>query len=384
MSTGGLRRIVGYPAAVQPMRLRVMLVVCLLTGATIAAQGPPAASYAVFVPSQYRSDRAWPLLMAFHPAARGQAFVDLYREAAEDYGYIIVASNISRNGPWAPSLQAATDMARDAGARFSVDPKRVYTTGFSGGGRVAMQLALQSGTIAGVIASGAGFPDARVRKTVTFDVAGTIGYADFNYTELRALDRGVSSPHRVFYFDGGHTLPPAAVARQALEWLELRAMIRGLRPRDEAAIERWWRARLGEVESRTEPEAIAAGLSELAEDFGPVRDTRDVANRAAAMLGSPEVKRALARERDRENAETRLLMEIATLEAALGNDDARTRSLHALRRLLKDLHTRATGPTESPERRSARRVLTAVTVAAGDRVNDAEYLAMVREFRLVR
>ena len=360
-----------------------MLVAWVMLGVTMLAQ-VPAAPYALFVPSQYRADRAWPLLMAFHPSARGQAFVDLYRDAAESYGYIIVASNISRNGPWGPSLQAATEMAQDAGARFSIDPNRVYTTGFSGGARVAMELALQSGKIAGVIASGAGFLDAKVRKTTTFDVAATIGLDDFNYTELRALDRGVSSPHRVFYFDGAHTLPPAPVARQALEWLELRAIVRGLRPRDEATIERWWQARLAAVEARQSPHAIATGLAELAEDFGPLRDTREVANRAKVMLDSAVVKRAQARERDLEAAETRQLMEIVTLESGLGSDDARTRSLLDLRRLLKDIHARASVDTNSPERRSARRVLVAVTSAASERVKDAEYLAMMREFRVLR
>lgn len=375
-------RSAAYPAAVRQLGFK-SIAVCVLMSATLVAQAPQA-SYALFVPSQYRADRAWPLLLAFHPGARGQAFVDLYREAAEDYGYLVAASNVSRNGPWAPSLQAATEMTQDVGTRYSIDPTRVYTTGFSGGARVAMQLALQSAQVAGVIASGAGFPDAKVRSKVGFDVVATVGLDDFNYAELRALDRGMSSPHRVFYFDGGHTLPPSSVARHALEWLELRAMVRGLRPRDEATIERWWQARLAVAEARQGPEAIATGLAELAEDFAPLRDTRVTAARAKQMLQSSEVRRALARERDRESAETRQLMEIVMLEAGLGTDETRTRSLLELRRVLTDLHRRATAVAESPERRSARRVLLAITSGAVERVSDAEYLAIVREFRLPR
>ncbi|MCC7185933.1 MAG: hypothetical protein IT185_06825 [Acidobacteria bacterium] len=286
-------------------------------------QAPPS-SYALYLPSQYRPDRAWPVLMAFHPSARGQAFVDLYRDVAEDYGYIIAASNVSRNGPWEPSLRAASVMAQDVGARYSIDPARVYTTGFSGGARVAMQLALQSKAIVGVIASGAGFPDAQVRKTLPFDVTATIGQDDFNYAELRTLDRGVASPHRVWYFDGGHTLPPAATARQAVEWLELRAMVRGLRPRDPAVVERWWLARLAAVEARGSVEGVATGLAELVEDFKPLRDVAETERRAQQMLRQPDVKRALARERDREVAETRELTEVAALEAGLRSEDTHT------------------------------------------------------------
>jgi hypothetical protein len=360
-----------------------MVVVSVMLSATMVAQ-VPSASYALYLPSQYRADRAWPVLMAFHPAARGQAFVDLYRDVAEDYGYIIVASNVSRNGPWEPSLRAASVMAQDVSARYSIDPARVYTTGFSGGARVAMQLAMQSGGIAGVIASGAGFPDAQVRKTLSFDVTATIGLDDFNYAELRALDRGVASPHRVWYFDGGHTLPPVAVARQALEWLELRAMVRGLRPRDPAVVERWWQARLVAVEARTTPDAVATGLEQLAEDFRSVRDVAETERRAKVMLAGSDVKRALARDRDREVAETRQLTEVATLEAALQSDETRTRSLLELRRILKDVSARARATPGSPDQRSARRVLVAITSGAPERVNDAEYLVMVREFRLPR
>lgn len=121
--------------------------------ASVATTADPSQTYALYLPSQYRGDRTWPLLMAFHPSARGRAFVDLYREAAEEYGYIVVASNVSRNGPWEPSLEAARAMTQDVGERFSIDPARFYMTGFSGGARVAMQLALSSGKIAGVIAA---------------------------------------------------------------------------------------------------------------------------------------------------------------------------------------------------------------------------------------
>ncbi len=361
---------------------RVGLALWLCAGANAVSAGQPGQTYDVFLPSQYRADRAWPLLMAFHPAARGRDFIDLYRDAAEDYGYIVVASNVSRNGLWAPSLAAAQAMTADVSARYSIDPSRFYTTGFSGGARVAMQLAITSGKIAGVIASGAGFPDAQARRRVSFDVAATIGYDDFNFGELRSLDRVLTSPHRVFYFAGGHRLPPPAVARQAIEWLELRAMVRGLRPKDDAVIDRWWQARIGAAEAESAPEIRAVRLQEAAEDFRGVRDVTEVDRRAKALLGQPEVRRALSRERDRDAAEARLLTEIATLEAALSSDDTHAHALMRLRALITDVHKKATTDGESPEGRSARRVLVAVTAGASERVSDPDYLKMVQAFRL--
>src|SRR5580765_5850010 len=57
-------------------------------------------SYSLYLPSAYSPDRPWPLLMGFHPGARGRAIVEKYQAAAERYGYIVAGSNNSRNGSW--------------------------------------------------------------------------------------------------------------------------------------------------------------------------------------------------------------------------------------------------------------------------------------------
>jgi poly(3-hydroxybutyrate) depolymerase len=116
----------------------------------------PAQTYALYLPSDYTPDRAWSLLLAFHPGARGIAFVEKYRAAAERYGYIVAGSNNARNGSWDTITRAVRAVSKDVGRRFAVDAARVYLTGHSGGARVAMEVALGPNDIAGVIASSAG------------------------------------------------------------------------------------------------------------------------------------------------------------------------------------------------------------------------------------
>src|SRR5262249_57694153 len=117
---------------------------------------------------------------------------------------------------------------------FWIDANGFDVTGMSGGARVAMQVALATNKITGVIASSAGYPDSRPRKSVPFVVFGTAGTEDFNYIEMRQLDRALTSPHRLVVFEGGHTLPPDAVALEAIEWLRLLAMKSGTAKRDAA------------------------------------------------------------------------------------------------------------------------------------------------------
>ncbi|HKQ93218.1 MAG TPA: hypothetical protein VJZ77_21330, partial [Blastocatellia bacterium] len=59
-------------------------------------------SYALYLPSNYTTDRRWPVIYAFDPAARGLRPVERFKDAAEKYGYIIVGSNNSRNFPDRP------------------------------------------------------------------------------------------------------------------------------------------------------------------------------------------------------------------------------------------------------------------------------------------
>ena len=114
-------------------------------------------SYAVYLPSNYTPTRKWPILYAFDPGARGKFPVERFKDAAETYGWIVAGSNNSRNGPMQASVDAWKAVWADTHERLAIDEGRVYTTGFSGGARVAVMLAHLCGDcIAGVIGSGAG------------------------------------------------------------------------------------------------------------------------------------------------------------------------------------------------------------------------------------
>ena len=103
----------------------------------VACKAEPGFSYALYIPSSYAADRKHPILYAFDPAARGRVPVERYRAAAETYGYLVVGSHDSRNGPGAPINKILSALWTDSHERFAIDDRRVYTTGFSGGARVA-------------------------------------------------------------------------------------------------------------------------------------------------------------------------------------------------------------------------------------------------------
>src|SRR5262245_31455414 len=340
--------------------------------------------YALYLPSTYSPERTWSLIIAFHPAARGRAMVEKYQAAAEQYGYIVAGSNTSRNGPWSVSAASVRAMSADLGQRFAIDASRIYSTGMSGGARVAMSVALGKNNIAGVIASSAGYPDNQPRTSVPFAVFGTAGTDDFNYIEMRMLDRKLTSPHRLAIFNGGHTLPPDTVALDAIEWLELQAMKSGRSPRDNAVIERLFDKRRQRIAGSESPTETVHLLEALAEDFKGLRDVTAEAARAKELSRQPDVKKALARERDNDDAEIRTLGEIFDLEAALREDGRRELSLVRLRDKLSRYATAANAATDSPERSLARRILRNVSAGVSERVEDPDYRKLVAELARTR
>jgi len=338
-------------------------------------------SYAVFLPHDYTPQREWPVIFAFDPGARGRVPVERYQAAADRYGYVVAGSNNSRNG--SNDIRKAVDaMTVDVMSRFSIDKRRVYVAGMSGGARVAFSVALgSSGRVAGIIASSAGYPDGNVRRTLPFPVFATAGTEDFNHLEMRQLDRALTTPHRLAIFEGGHVWLSSELAVQAVEWMELQAMKSGLRPRDQAAIDRMFEARTA-AGTASADKATYLRLRAIAEDFDGVKDVRAITERADALGRDKAVRAALKQDEDEDIREERTIRDVKVLEARLNAGDDRIGALSDLRRKWKDLSDAAKKPDDSTERRLARRVLGGLSASITTR--DRDYLKIIDEFRMVR
>jgi predicted esterase len=197
----------------------------------------PDQTYALYLPSAYTPTKKWPIIYAFDPSARGDRPVEALKAGAEKYGYIVAASNNSRNGAWQPEIEAAQAVSDDTHTLLSIDDHRVYFTGFSGGARVAGRIAQLCKCAAGVYLNGAGFPvgTSPSPKDTVFPVFASVGNVDFNFPEVTRLDEALGAagyPHFLRYFDGPHEWAPSEVAEEALAWFRLLEMKKDLSPRD--------------------------------------------------------------------------------------------------------------------------------------------------------
>ncbi len=241
----------------------------------------PQFSYALYLPSGYREDRSWPVLFGFSPGGVGEEPVRLFQRAAERFGWILVGSNDSKNGPLRPALAASDALWKDVQARFKVDVRRNYAAGFSGGARMAMRLALRHPrNFAGLISIGAfGTGDGLLTGLGHLRFYLCAGQEDFNHWELLEGRQELESrgwKALADRFEGGHRWAPEASATAALTFMELGAMEQGWIPKD-SLLEPTFRQTL-EIEAEKTPTSLLA-----------MRRWKDL---AALFPNTPEGKRA--------------------------------------------------------------------------------------------
>jgi predicted esterase len=190
--------------------------------------GTADATYAYYLPQTYNVEQPIPVVVFLDAHAQGKDPVGLYQGLAEQFDMLLVGSNASKNGQQAAQGLAIYDaLMTDLKLKFAIDERQVTLAGFSGGARVAANIAQNRPAISSVIACAAGFEP---RPGDKFNYYAIVGKKDFNYQELRLLEGMLDDTpqrHVMDYWDGGHEWPAAAVMQDALAFVRMRGMTVG-------------------------------------------------------------------------------------------------------------------------------------------------------------
>lgn len=339
---------------------------------SVLATKQPEQSYALYLPSAYSLEKRWPIVYSFDPGARGSMPVELMKDAAERYGYIVAGSNNSRNGSWKIEAEATDAMVKDTHARLSIDDRRVYLAGFSGGARAAVQIAQICKCAAGVFLHGAGFhPLAFSLKEAQFAVFSTVGTYDFNYPELVHTDEELEKMKYAHFwrsFAGPHQWAPAEVMDEALAWFRLQAMKSGREKRDDTFVaaqanRETERARALEQSgdlyaARREYRQAAQMLAGLAENTALQARADALEKDKAVRDGAKREKRELE---DQEQLNGEISSEIASLRENQAN---RVELRNAVEQQLIALRSRAEHEKNEEKLRAQKRALAGLVVQA--------------------
>jgi tetratricopeptide (TPR) repeat protein len=332
----------------------------------------PTQSYAVYLPTTYNPDKTWPALFLMDPRGRARVPLDRFIPVADRLGYVLVSSyNTASDVDEDVNTPAVRAMLTDTSYMFSLDRRRFYLSGFSGTARAAWILAAPlEQFVAGIIGFGGGFPgDYRPPEKARYAFYGAAGWTDFNYEEMRALDRELDRrkiAHRVEFFDGRHQWGPPEVCRRAVEWLELQAMKSDLRAKDDAVVADIYQRRLSEPESSEDAFEAYLRYQAIVEDFAGLVDpaTLDGPAAKAKELGkADEVRKTLKQQDQFTNQHGQYLEQFDRFLQRLGAED-RLWTLGAMIRELRlsDLKKQAEDPSQPRRARAAQRMLEAVYV----------------------
>ena len=275
----------------------------------------PGAHYTLYLPASYDPEGTQPVLLVFDPRGRARMAAELFGEAAERYGWILVSSNDTRSdGPWEPNQKAIAALWPEI-HRFAIDPERIYATGFSGGAMVAWILGYDTGRLAGIIGVGGRLDPVLPSDDPPFVYWGAAGSWDFNYDEMGRIDELFAReglPHWLEIFDGPHSWLPPELATQAVGWMELQAMRQGRRERDDALVEEEWQRLMASGREEEESGELLAAFERyrrIEEAFAGLRDAAPATAAARRLERHPEVRQQRKDRRRGDAADRRYMRE---------------------------------------------------------------------------
>ena len=192
-------------------------------------------SFSLYLPNAYDPLEPSAIIFIFDPVARGIIGIKPFLASAEKYNYILVCSNNTKNGPYESNFKITNHLFSYIFSIFSIDERRIYVSGFSGGARLATAIAVSSESIQGVVGCGAGFGGLPYVPTAhsKFSYVGLVGDRDMNYQEMIKIKTWLDSQQikgEVFIFEDDHKWPPPEQLLRAFGWLELQAYEMGIKP----------------------------------------------------------------------------------------------------------------------------------------------------------
>ena len=180
-------------------------------------------SFALYLPKGYSEAAKYPAIIFFDPHGDGTVPLNLYHALADQYGYVLIGSNTSKNGVSFDLTGAiANNLISEARTRFAIEETKISLCGFSGGAKVAMLCGAANPYITNIIYCGAKVDIKPTHPIVLFGFAGT---KDMNYTDLVSFDwnlakDSVSTKHYLIEWNGKHEFPTPEVFNDAFVFLK--------------------------------------------------------------------------------------------------------------------------------------------------------------------
>jgi len=194
----------------------------------------PDTSYVIYMPDSLDMKKRHPWILGLTPDGNGRATLSAMRQGCDANGWILVASNNSKNGiDWKIMEPIIMDTVNSAVRTLAVDPGKMYVGGLSGGAQLSHLIVakypqlikgavINCGMISRDWGKDLGYPSGK-------DIVFMTNPQDFRYKQIREDYQSVTS-HGCnacwIEFPGGHAWAPPQYYSAAFKWLNQQAKLR--------------------------------------------------------------------------------------------------------------------------------------------------------------
>lgn len=227
-------------------------------------------SFAIYLPTDFNMKRAWPVLMVCDMQGRGKRAVSMFVGAAEKQGYVLIGSNnLNDSTSITNNILVANRLIKTLQDLIPLENKRVYSAGYSSGGRFASLVPSFIKAFHGVISFGAAIPNYELLTSKkVFHFVGVVGNEDYSYPDMleaRATLKRLKFPNQLWVYEGGDQWPEPQYIERAVTTVSLLAMSKGHRPKDSSFVRSNYRSELELLDELTQKREFIAAYDHMNE-----------------------------------------------------------------------------------------------------------------------
>ena len=185
--------------------------------------------YSIYIPEGLDTNESYPVILGFSPSGNGKGLINIWKEAADEYNCIIIASNLMRNGaePVYILEQFSKDLSNELSRNYPIDIKRTIAVGMSGGGMASHLFSfLYPNSVSAVITNVGCINEYARSQTDVYPHNKVCAFlaspTDFNYSIMK-IDLNFLTNHdwkcKWIEFQGGHSNAPKDKLKEALDFV---------------------------------------------------------------------------------------------------------------------------------------------------------------------
>ena len=209
-------------------------------------------TYSLYLPTQFEGNQAWPVLLIFDPEGRGRIAANLFRNTAEEQGYILVSSNdVKAENELVENVQIAARLLGFVTKSLPVDLRQISTAGALDGAQVASSIPVIFNNILGVVAVGDQWVNLElIDRKKNFAFIGIAGDEQFTSVGMELTSQSLQDMDlftAVYDYEGNKEWPMPEIINTAVGSLTLQAMKKEFRPVDPRLVQQLYQADIARV-----------------------------------------------------------------------------------------------------------------------------------------